>query len=449
MRLHPFVQDDLFSRLPLNKRRTLTTKPKTAEPASPSASAAAAYVGAGSEIDMEIILRKDAEGMNPGCRRVLFALLEKGVQFQEVSTGSADEAALPELVLGDELVCGWEKCLLALENAVLQVPLLPPDAGERARALELMQDAQALLPDAGVSSMWGAKQRQETMEKLQAMETLLSTHEGVFALGNTFSLVDVALFPALEMCDAQASILVPALRPSQDPAFPALQQWFSAMDSRIASYRSRVKGDTFSAAQHLAKKDPALSAVALEGSKRILVEDSWKDAVAEPIPAAWNAFSERFPSVAKTPRQEAAAYLYDAREALWRETASSVPECVKGARRPRATQADGSRADMVDATLRLLMSAMIEAPDYASSPKFANTFISTMIQDLDVDQLTEVKEALLFLREAARAPRDMGELPARQWRSHASWLGSEVRKLIKKKTSQAAADTPKPLRSRY
>ena len=160
MRLHPFVQDDLFSRLPLNKRRTLTTKPKTAEPASPSASAAAAYVGAGSEIDMEIILRKDAEGMNPGCRRVLFALLEKGVQFQEVSTGSADEAALPELVLGDELVCGWEKCLLALENAVLQVPLLPPDAGERARALELMQDAQALLPDAGVSSMWGAKQRQ-------------------------------------------------------------------------------------------------------------------------------------------------------------------------------------------------------------------------------------------------------------------------------------------------
>ena len=112
-------------------------------------------------------------------------------------------------------------------------------------------------------------------------------------------------------------------------------------------------------------------------------------------------------------------------------------------------EADGSRADMVDATLRLLMSALIEAPDYGSSPTFANTFISTMIQDLDLDQLTEVKETLLFLRESVRAPRDMGELPARQWRAHACWLGAEVRKLIKKKATQAASDSIKPLRSRY
>jgi len=440
--------EDLFSRLPLNKRRASTSKTKS-EAASAAASAAAAYVGAGSEIDMEIILRKDAQGLEPGCRRVLLALLEKGVQFKEVSTAASDGPGLPELVLGDVLVHGWQECLMALENAVLQVPLLPPDAAQRASALDLMQEAQELLPDEDVSSMWGAKQRQGTMDKLGAIETVLSKHEGAFALGTTFSLVDVALFPALEMCDMHASILVPALRPSDNAAFPALQQWYAAMDSRIASYRSRVKGDAFSAAQRLAQDDAALRAVALEGATRILLQDSWKDTMAEPIPVSWNAFVERFPSVAKTPKQEAAAYLYDAREALRREAGCAVPESVNGARRARVQEADGSRADMVDVTLRLLMSAMIEAPDYASSPKFANTFISTMILDLDLDQLTEVKETLLFLRESVWAPRDMGELPARQWRAHACWLGAEVRKLIKKKATQAAADTPKPLRSRY
>jgi len=117
---------------------------------------------------------------------------------------------------------------------------------------------------------------------------------------------------------------VPALRPAQNPMFPALILWYAAMDQRVASYRGRVKGDAFSAARQLARDDAALSDVALESAARILVQDSWKDAMAEDTPASWYMFTERFPSVAKTPKLEAAAYLYNARDALRAEAGMYV-----------------------------------------------------------------------------------------------------------------------------
>merc|ERR1719198_2903004 len=221
------------------------------------------------------------------------------------------------------------------------------------------------------------------------------------------------------------------------------------MDERVASYKSRVKADAFSAARQLARDDPALAQVALESASKALVDEAWKDVMADGTPPSWTTFAERFPSVSKQPKPEAAAYLYAAREALRVEAGRAVPECVSGARRPRVEDADGSRDDMVDLTLRLLMCALLEAPDYGSSPTFANTFIATMIEDLDSDQLTEVRETLIFLRECVLVPRDMGEQPARRWRAHAAWLGAEVRKRLKKLSAQSAGDAPKPVRSRY
>lgn len=179
----------------------MAKKAKSDEPTSAAASAAASFVGAGSEISIDVILRRDAGFVSPGCRRVLLALLEKGVEFQEVVAEASENAPLPELVLGDKLVHGWENCLLSLEEAVSQVPLLPPTA--RASALEVMKTTQALMPDEDIRSLWGAKQRLQTMERLQKIENILAASPGDFFLGHTFSLVDVALFPALETCDAQ------------------------------------------------------------------------------------------------------------------------------------------------------------------------------------------------------------------------------------------------------
>ena len=453
--------EDLHAKLPLNKRRFLEKgldEDKDEPPLTAAAAAAAAYVGAGTSVNMDIILRSDEKGLSPGCRRVKLALLEKGVDFKELA-GSDEEVPVPELVLGDELVTGWEACLLRLEEAVLRVPLLPSDPSERSRAVEVMRQVAAVVPDSDVRRPWGSKQRQTTVERLQELESLLAASCGDFVLGNTFSLVDIALFPALEACDAQAAILVPALRPSENPSFPALQKWYSAMDSRVASYRSRVKGDVFSTARALASEEPAMSAVALEGANKALGAESWKEVLCDEVPAVWNMYAERFPQVATTPKMEAAAYLYTARQALGDDARAAVPECVNGARRPRAggsgaegvegLGAEGQRVDVVDATLRLLMSALVEAPEYARSPTFANMFVKGMLEEWGHDELTEVKDVLLFLREAVRVPRDMGELPARQWRAHASWLGSEVRKLLKKMVVQAEASAPKPLRSRY
>ena len=443
--------DDLYSGLPINKRRAADKKAKDAtakQPLSPAAAAAAAYVGAGASVAVDIILSRDAEGISPGSRRVLLTLLEKGVEFQEVISA----APAVELVLGDRLLTGWESCVLALEETVLQVPLLPVEAERREAALTTMHRALEVVPDDEARSPWGTKQRQTTMAKLQELEELVAATDGAFALGDIFSLVDVAIFPFLDACDLQAELLVPALKPSSNPAFPALQAWYSAMNARVASYRSRVKGDIFSAARLLAVEDPSLADVASEGAARVLVEDNWKDVMAEDVPPAWNLFSERYLSVSKTPKGEAAAYLYFARDALKVEAGLAVPECVNGARRPRvegSLAADSGRKDMVDLTLRLLMFSLVEAPEYAQSPTFANTLVRGMIEAWDHDELTEAKELLLYLRECVWAPRDMGELPARRWRAHTSWLGAQVRSSLKKKVQGAAADAPKPLRSRY
>ena len=443
--------DDLYSGLPINKRRAADKKAKDAtaeQPLSPAAAAAAAYVGAGASVAVDIILSRDAEGISPGSRRVLLALLEKGVEFQEVISA----APAVELVLGDRLLTGWESCVLALEETVLQVPLLPVEAERREAALATMHRALEVVPDDEARSPWGAKQRQTTMAKLQELEKLVAATDGAFALGDIFSLVDVAIFPFLDACDLQAELLVPALRPSSNPAFPALQAWYAAMNVRVASYRSRVKGDIFSAARLLAVEDPLLADVASEGATRVLVEDNWKDVMAEDVPPAWNLFSERYLSVSKTPKGEAAAYLYFVRDALKVEAGLAVPECVNGARRPRvegSLAADSGRKDIVDLTLRLLMFSLVEAPEYAQSPTFANTLVRGMIEAWDHDELTEAKELLLYLRESVWAPRDMGELPARRWRAHTSWLGAQVRSSLKRKVQGAAADAPKPLRSRY
>ena len=57
-------QEQLFDRLPLNKRRASTKKAaKTDEPSSPAAAVAAAYVGAGKDVTMDIIFRRDAQGV--------------------------------------------------------------------------------------------------------------------------------------------------------------------------------------------------------------------------------------------------------------------------------------------------------------------------------------------------------------------------------------------------
>jgi hypothetical protein len=71
------------------------------------------------------------------------------------------------------------------------------------------------------------------------------------------------------------------------------------------------------------------------------------------------------------------------------------------------------------------------------------------VQELDSDELTEMKDLLAFLRESVCAPRDLGEVPALLWRAYTSWLAAEVRKLQKKKLLQAADESPKTLRSRY
>ena len=49
---------------------------------------------------------------------------------------------------------------------------------------------------------------QATMQRLENIERILAASAGDFFLGDTFSLVDVALFPALESCDMQVVVVL-------------------------------------------------------------------------------------------------------------------------------------------------------------------------------------------------------------------------------------------------
>jgi hypothetical protein len=75
--------------------------------------------------------------------------------------------------------------------------------------------------------------------------------------------------------------------------------------------------------------------------------------------------------------------------------------------RPRP---DGCGAPRVDLAIRLCAAALADAPDYGSSPTFANTFLATLLQDVSSDALVEVWPQPALRSTPARAVRSPAPL---------------------------------------
>ncbi|KAJ1488298.1 hypothetical protein T484DRAFT_2111741 [Baffinella frigidus] len=272
------------------------------------------------------------------------------------------------------------------------------------------------------------------------VEAFLGEKGGVFACGESFSLADVALVPGIMRLETEAVILDPTsplIRARPD--LPNLARWLDAMETRVSSLQSRVGTDPLSRALLMANsveagEKPEVAQGAARAVASLASAQDWRLVLAEAVPPPWTNFARRYPSVAKTPKLEAAAFLVASKQSVVAALAAKTPEIFHGASRPRQDSESGleSRPDLA---VRLVVTALADAPDYGSSPTFANTFLSTLISDLSTDALREVSECLAELRcgSVLLAPRDIGPEPLRILRAHAAWVAIQVAKALKKR----------------
>mmetsp|Transcript_30368 Transcript_30368/g.47573 ORF Transcript_30368/g.47573 Transcript_30368/m.47573 type:complete len:483 (-) Transcript_30368:91-1539(-) len=402
--------DELYSRLPLSKRRAISSPQEEAD----------------------VLFFRDQDALNPDCQRLWLALLEKGINFVEKSVEV--EAEVPALTINGTYVSGLRECLLALEEKHPAVRLLPIGADDRTEALKWIVASDTFIPldDFLRGDREGAAEaedlRTDMEEAIMRLEEALAAKEGDFLLGDRFTVADIAMVPILNRLEAQAPAVDPLLQIRGNPMFPQLQGWYEAMDTRVASYRSRVKADDHTLCKSL--ESFGLSSEAKKGMDMALTARDWKEILAEKIPPVWVQFESRITGIAAKPKIEAAAALIVNKDHLLAETAKHVAQTVQGQKR---TRPEGESMEMPDLGLRLLADALIEAPDYGSAPTFANSFIGTMLSDLSVDELTELGEIMGFLRRVVEVPKDMGVLPSQTWRAHCAWVGREVRKAIRDK----------------
>jgi glutathione S-transferase len=212
-----------------------------------------------------LTLYRDNNGWCPFCERVWVALLVKGVPFEEktlslqkkpqwyldkVPTGLVP--AIEFAGSGGEIVWESKDILLRLETEEFgkYKSLLP--TGERQKALALLDECDVWFRSiAGV--LYGSNATSaELVAKMQAFEDTihkieqkLSASNSPFFLDSGFSMVDCMLIPVLERLAVQLPLKTGiALRDTK--RWPALEGWFVALETDIAPYRDRVKGDAYS-----------------------------------------------------------------------------------------------------------------------------------------------------------------------------------------------------------
>lgn len=212
-----------------------------------------------------VLLYRDTNSWCPFCERVWFALEEKGIPFEtefiDLSnkpkwyTDRVPTTLVPAAKIEGELVYESKDILLALEERFPEIPLLPADPEEnastypcsRATARQLIEDAEAsgfkeiaykfLREAADPDELVTLQQSFEA--KLDELEQALSKYPGFYFL-STFSLVDIMYSPHLDRLAAN----LPVYRGysiKDNPRFPNLNAWFSALNERPAYHR--VKSD--------------------------------------------------------------------------------------------------------------------------------------------------------------------------------------------------------------
>ena len=319
--------EEIRWRMPLNKRREV---PRAA-----------------------VVFTRDEAGSCHMCQAVWLALLEKGIQFREVLAGEERDGDFPcieeEESEGDlpppkeARVCGWMDCLMHMEEKYPQVPLLPSDEDQKARAMELIDNASdvVLAPDFLLSATGSTSKMLEGRDALlQAMTSLEGLLEessrgsgegagegGDFLLGSAFSLVDCVYLPIVE----RHAALLPAMHPGfsivgNTTSLPLVNAWLTAASTRVPGYAGRAGGDSVTHLAELAEVDEAFG-MALQDA---IVSDDWRLALKEDVPSSWINYNRRYPTSGKTPKIEGAWSVLEARGRLTAKIAGAVQEVSNG-----------------------------------------------------------------------------------------------------------------------
>jgi glutathione S-transferase len=213
-------------------------------------------------------------------------------------------------------------------------------------------------------------------------EVLEEYYQGPFLCGKVFTAADIVWAPFLERYAVQLPCLLPG-KPELDPRgggeYPALREWYEAMESKVPCYSCRVQGD-------ISQWKRALELGVQQYNNQENNDDNviWSDNVTPVFPpheidgqALWNQYKINRPWLANTPEEECVAYIVRNRSNIMRE----------------ATEELAMSANDADTALRQVIQVLLDKNDNTNT-------LSGNARDI-----------ALFVKDGIVVPRDLGMIP--------------------------------------
>lgn len=160
---------------------------------------------------------------------------------------------------------------------------------------------------------------------LSKTDELLSTSDGPFFCGESFTAADISWVPFLERYSAQLPCLHEGLDPRDATQYPHLNQWYEAMETTVPAYACRVRGNPSSWRKVLTMAGYGNGGVppsVLERMDGMGVKESRPQTEEERVrdQALWDEYRSTRPHLANTPSADAGRVLLSNREAIIKDT---------------------------------------------------------------------------------------------------------------------------------
>jgi len=382
-----------------------------------------------SEIRVEFY--RDSAAWCPYCEKVQLALEEKQVPYKITKVpmncyGDKPFSFLAKNPMGLLPVAEVDGRLITESNSILQevdakfqgrLKLVPP--GTEREVLSMLRLERQIFGSwfTWLRSPFGdAEFRDKFLYDLREVERVLGENEGPYFLGDEFSMVECHFAPFLERM-AGSLAYFKGFQMRRNEAFPNVERWFAAMESR-PSYAA-LASDYFTHAHDL---PPQLGGCAPNDQNEIFRseidgEHSWElplpvDVPPSPVePLLTNTTKE-----SEAARREAARKLIGNNEAVRKFCLRACgnpgfPPVGAPLADPRATPSGDKHLERaVDKALRSIVAHLLEAN--------GNPVSTGSISASVIGRKEDVEKCLEYLRDRIGVPRDMSFPAARQLRAH-------------------------------
>lgn len=393
----------------------------------------------GSTGPIRVKLYRDHAAWCPYCQKVWLQLEEKRIPYtiEKINMrcygdkpasflSKVPSGLLPVLEIDGRVVTESSVIMHLLEDTFPDhKPLMPP-AGtpQRTRAEQLMRLERRFFGDwlNWLCSGWNQTQAQAVMERtLQEICKELQAAGGPYFLGSDISLVDITFAPMLERAAASLCYYKGFVMRGSGK-FPALEAWFTAMESRPAYLGT--KSDHYT---HCHDLPPQLGGCHMTPAGEPFAEaidgldgKTWHLPLA-PLTATSTPEAYSPGEQPQLDRLQAAARLVNNHAAVARFAARGAGQ--PGSRPvsapladPSATAAD-QHVPAMDAALRHVAHALLVGVDEKQVMEHA-----LQVQESGVFDGSAVVASAAYLRDRVGVPRDLKLPAARQLRAHLNWL---------------------------